>query len=713
MGSQNRSIRFKIFLLLLLPLLSLSALWGFVLNLTVSDGRSLLRGDTLYRTIGVTSTELGVQLQAERERSLVAVTTRELTEDLGEQRSRTDEAASAFARAVAEAGDDIGDEMRAPLDLLRAELARLPAVRAGIDDGRSSRLEGLADYNRVLDALFRFYEPLAPVPDLAVYQQASALQTMGNAREFIAREHALIRAALLDGRLTRDEAAAFTDYASSRKFLHARGQAGLGVELREPYERFFESEAFLTFVFLETRIISSGAVPTDAQSWNAAVRETTLELDRISAAIGEKLAARAASATTTVKIEIAVAGGLGLAAVLASIIISVRFGRRLAAELAGLRSAAVELSEVRLPGLVERLSRGEEIDVKKEAKPIKVSGSAEITDVAGAFGAVQATAVRAAVGQAALRHGIGQVFLNLARRKQGLLHRQLSLLDSMQRRTHDPDRLEELFRLDHLTTRMRRHAESLIVLSGAAPGRAWRRPVAMIDVVRAAVAEVEDYTRVEVGTMPDGAVDGSVAADLTHLVAELLENATIYSPPDTAVAVRGDRVSNGYSIEVEDRGLGLTPDEYAAYNRTLTRPPEFDLADSDRLGLFVVAKLAERHGIQVTLRRSPFGGTVAIVFVPRALVTDRQEPPADAGGRPVLPSRTRRKALAVVSGTHAGLPRRVRQATLSSRLKDGSPPEPEPERKNERSPDEVRDLFSAFQRGTQRAREEATEEGEA
>ncbi|WP_336211965.1 sensor histidine kinase [Nonomuraea sp. LPB2021202275-12-8] len=692
----------------------MSALWGFVLNLTVSDGQSLLRGDTLYRTIGVTSTDLGIQLQAERERSVVAVTTRQLTEDLGEQRARTDKAVTAFQQAAVEADDSISDDMRTPLATLRAELGRLGSIRSGIDDGFSSRLTGLIEYNRVLDAMFRFYDHLTPVPDLSVYQQASSLQTMGNAREFIAREHALIRAALIDKRLTEPEASAFTEYVSSREFLHARGQAGLDVQLRQPYQQLFQSEPFLGFATMEARIIRTGAPPPDAQAWNTAVDQLTTRLDKLGAESAATLAERAASGANAIKVEIAVAGGVGLVAVLASIVISVRFGRRLAAELAGLRAAAVELSEQRLPALVDRLSNGEEVNVGKEAKPIKVSGSAEITDVAKAFGSVQRTAVHAAVGQAALRRGVGQVFLNLARRKQGLLHRQLSLLDAMQRRTHDPDQLEELFRLDHLTTRMRRHAESLIILSGAAPGRAWRKPVPVVDIVRAAVAEVEDYTRVTVAGMPGSAIDGGAAADLTHLIAELVENATIYSPPNSNVEVRGDRVSNGYTIEVEDRGLGLPAGEYAAYNALLVNPPEFDLADSDRLGLFVVAKLAERHGIKVLLRRSPFGGTTAIVLVPAALVTDQAELTAGGDDTAALPSRTRKKALAVVSsGTHAGLPRRVRQANLSSRLKDGPPPEPEPERTNERSPDEVRDMFSAFQRGTQRAREEANEEGEA
>jgi signal transduction histidine kinase len=714
MGSQNRSIRFKIFLLLLLPLLSLSALWGFVLNLTVSDGQSLLRGDTLYRTVGVTSTDLGLQLQAEREGSVVAVTTRELTEDLGEQRARTDRAVAAFQRATVEADGEISDEMRVPLAMLRIELSRLEFIRTDIDDGQSSRLTGLNRYNQILDAVFRFYDHLTPVPDLSVYQQASSLQTLGNAREFVAREHALIRAVLIDKRLTGPEAAAFAEYASSRKYLHAGGQAGLDIQLRKPYEQLFQSEPFIAFATMEARIIRTGAPPPDPQAWNAAIDHLTTQLDKLAATAAESLAARAADGANTIRLQIGVAGGVGLIAVLSSIIISVRFGRRLAAELAGLRSVAVELSEQRLPALVDRLSNGEEVDVDKATKPIKVIGSAEITDVAKAFGSVQRTAVLAAVGQAGLRRGIGQVFLNLARRKQGLLHRQLALLDSMQRRTHDPDQLEELFRLDHLTTRMRRHAESLIILSGSAPGRAWRKPVPVVDIVRASVAEVEDYTRVDVENMPGSAVDGGAAADLTHLIAELVENATLYSPPHSTVQVRGDRVSNGYTIEVEDRGLGQSAEEYAAYNAVLSNPPEFDLADSDRLGLFVVAKLAERHGINVLLRRSPFGGTTAIVFVPASLITDQAELPAAPEESAALPARTRKKALAVVSGgTHAGLPRRVRQANLSSRLKDGPPPEPEPERTNERSPDEVRDMFSAFQRGTQRAREEANEEGEA
>ncbi|MGW0807236.1 sensor histidine kinase [Nonomuraea sp. NPDC002799] len=696
--------------MLLLPLLSLSALWGFVLNLTMGDAQSLLRANTLYETIGVTSTDLGLQLQAERVRSAEALTTRNLTEVLGGQRARTDESIADFKAAVTEAGGAVTEDLRLPLGTLTAGLDRLGSVRRDIDGGLSSRLVGLNEYNRVLDALFLLYDNLVSVSDLTIYQQAASLQALAMAREYIAREHALVIGALTDQRLTEPETAAFTEYAASRTFLHSRGLAGLDVSMRMQYERIFATEPFLTFATMESRVIKTGSPPPDAAAWHAAVDKLTAALDARNVASSDFLAARTSEAATATVVKISVAGGVGLIAVLASIIISVRFGRRLAGELAALRAAAVELSASRLPAVVERLRKGEDVDVQKETKAIKVSGSAEITDVARAFGSVQRTAVTAAVGQAALRRGVGQVFLNLARRKQGLLHRQLALLDAMQRRTHDPDRLEELFRLDHLTTRMRRHAESLMVLSGAAPGRAWRKPVPVIDIVRAAVAEVEDYTRVSVATMPVSAIDGATAADVTHLVAELVENATIYSPPDTSVQVRGDQVSNGYAIEVEDRGLGLSDTEYAGLNGLLSHPPEFDLADSDRLGLFVVARLAERHGIKVLLRRSPFGGTTAIILVPRAMLTEQAALEAGGDDKASLPNRTRKKALAVVSsGGPAGLPRRVRQANLVPQLKE-SEAAPEPERPDERSPDEVRDLFSAFQRGTQRAREEASEE---
>ena len=185
---------------------------------------------------------------------------------------------------------------------------------------------------------------------------------------------------------------------------------------------------------------------------------------------------------------------------------------------------------------------------------------------------MQRTAVEAAVGQANLRKGVNQVFLNLSLRNQSLLHRQLAMLDAMERATRDPAALDDLFRLDHLTTRMRRHAEGLIILSGATPGRGWRDPVPVIDVLRAAIAEVEDYVRVDVASESRDAVVGAAVNDVIHLLAELVENATAFSPPNTRVEIRADAVGDGLAIEIEDRGLGLSAEELAEINAAPGQP---------------------------------------------------------------------------------------------------------------------------------------------
>ncbi|MFD0541183.1 sensor histidine kinase [Actinomadura luteofluorescens] len=323
-------------------------------------------------------------------------------------------------------------------------------------------------------------------------------------------------------------------------------------------------------------------------------------------------------------LRLAAVGGLGLLAILLSVLLSLRFARGFVRELVGLRGSAEELAEQRLPGIVERLGRNETVDVAAEAPPLDAGRTAEVARLAEAFAKVQRTAVDAAVGQAELRAGVSRIFLNIARRNQSLLHRQLTLLDGLESRA-EADDLEDLFRIDHLTTRMRRHAESLIILSGATPGRGWRRPVRFADVLRAAVSEIEDYTRATVLTDSEDGLVGAAVTDVVHLLAELIENAAAFSPPNTEVRVMAERVGTGYAVEVEDRGLGVKPEQLAEANRRLAEPPEYDLVDTDQLGLFVVARLAARHDITVTLHRSPYGGVTAIVLFPHELVVSAEE----------------------------------------------------------------------------------------
>ena len=298
--------------------------------------------------------------------------------------------------------------------------------------------------------------------------------------------------------------------------------------------------------------------------------------------------------------------------------------------------------------MVGRLRRGENVDVNAEAPPLRV-GRDEIGRVGQAFDLVRQTAVRAAVEEARLRQGLNDVFRSLARRSQSLLHRQLTLLDQMERRASDPEALDDLFRLDHLTTRMRRHAEGLVILAGAPPGRAWSSPVRMVDVMRGAIAEVEDYARVSVATRSQAALTGSAVADVIHLLAELIENATTLSPPYTSVRVSGDTVANGFAIEVEDRGLGIGPTRLAELNDRLANPPEFNPSDSEQLGLFVVSQLAKRHGIRVTLKASPYGGTAAIVLIPRHLVVTEEAFRSGLPGEPAMAQLTANGDYAVPS----------------------------------------------------------------
>ena len=242
--------------------------------------------------------------------------------------------------------------------------------------------------------------------------------------------------------------------------------------------------------------------------------------------------------------------------------------------------------------------------------------------------------IRDVTEQAALRKSIGDLLHNLARRSQGLVDRQLELIDELERNEVDPDRLEELFRMDHLATRMRRNVENLIVLSGVDQRRRWSESVPLRDVVEAAVAEVEDYSRVQVAGLHDLTLAGRAASDVAHLLAELVENATSFSSPSTMVEVSGGPTGNGYVLEIEDHGIGMSDDELAEANRRLAEPLAADVAVSRMMGFHVVGRLAARHGIRVQLRDRWFGGIGALVLLPADLLGSAGEHPAMASPVP-------------------------------------------------------------------------------
>jgi signal transduction histidine kinase len=286
-----------------------------------------------------------------------------------------------------------------------------------------------------------------------------------------------------------------------------------------------------------------------------------------------------------------------------------------------LNTAALDIANHRLPDLVEKLSKTDPDRVDTSIEPIPLSGRDEIGEVARAFDQVHAQAVSLAAEQALLRGNLNAIFSNLSRRSQSLIQRQLALITDLENNEADPDQLENLFKLDHLATRMRRNGENLLVLAGEEPGRRWNTPVPLVDVLRAAASEVEQYERIELAGIPEAEVVGAAVTDLVHLLAELLENATTFSSPQTRVLVNATRLPDGrVLVEIHDKGIGLTADDFAEINEKLAEPPTVDATISRRMGLFVVGRLSQRHDIRVQLRPSgESAGTTSLVMLPQFL----------------------------------------------------------------------------------------------
>lgn len=332
--------------------------------------------------------------------------------------------------------------------------------------------------------------------------------------------------------------------------------------------------------------------------------------------------------------------GLGISAlVLGVLVLAWVMVRSVNRSLHSLTEAARDVAENQLPHLVDTLQRGGAPTVES-IPPLTVESKDEIGALAQAFNTIQETTVRVAEEQAALlRKGIGDLYVNLARRNQSLVDRQIALLDALEARAEDPDQLASLFELDHLATRMRRNAESLLVLSGAGQARQWSESIPILDVVRAASGEIADFARVSfVGFEGDVAVAGNAVADVTHILAELLENATAFSPPGTPVVVAGMLAERRFVVSITDEGIGMDDQRLAAANVLLQAPPPPGLSLSRTLGLHVVAHLAIRYGIRVQLRRAATNGVTALVALPATVLTRAPVPEPMAPPAPPVPS---------------------------------------------------------------------------
>ncbi|MFJ3764277.1 nitrate- and nitrite sensing domain-containing protein [Streptomyces sp. NPDC090082] len=357
------------------------------------------------------------------------------------------------------------------------------------------------------------------------------------------------------------------------------------------------------------------------EAWMAVATAKFDGYSEVEKTLVDKAVTEAADISDAAKTDAWVNGAVVVVALLAAFVLAGMMARQMSRSMRQLRTAAFGIAEQRLPMLVDQLSRTEPGRVDTRVQPIPIDSQDEIGEVARAFDQVHREAVRLAAEQAMLRGNVNAIFTNLSRRNQSLIEGQLTLITDLENNEADPDQLENLFRLDHLATRMRRNGENLLVLAGEEPGRRWDQPVPLVDVMRAASSEVEQYERIELAGVPEAEIHGQAVTDLVHLLAELLENATTFSSPQTKVRVTATRLPDGrVMVEIHDKGIGLTAEDFADINHKLANPPTVDAAVSQRMGLFVVGRLADRHGIRVQLRPSgEQAGTTSLVMLPDAI----------------------------------------------------------------------------------------------
>ncbi|WP_051969382.1 sensor histidine kinase [Kitasatospora azatica] len=674
MRLRSSSIRAKIIALLLVPIVALVGLWAYATLVTTSDFWNQLNIATTYHAFGGPVDQLSRDLQDERRAAVIRLAkprAQGVQDDYQKAQAVTDRDILLLQqRAIGSDAGKLDSTERARLqDVLKAA-GQLTQLRQQVGQQGLAWEYVLGRYNDLIKPGYAFRSAFVSRQSGQLPRQGTILIELSRARDYLSQEDAAMQG------LLATDAPGILQYQAVLDPMHNQ-QALFGVyigELGQPdqdeYLALRGSDAWNTVDVAEHEF-QAAAEPADVQHslsaprWQAATDRVLAGLSAENTILAGSLGDRSRSYAMGLLWRGLIAGVVGLAAIVLSLLISLRIGRGLVRELINLRNAAHELAGTRLPSVMHRLREGQSVDIAAEAPELNF-GSAEIGQVGRAFNAVQRTAVQAAVEQAELRRGVSAVFVNLARRSQVLLHRQLTLLDTMERRTEDPAELEDLFKLDHLTTRMRRHAEGLIILSGGSPGRAWRKPVRMVDVVRAAVGEVEDYARVIVRPFPGTGLLGSAVADVTHLIAELVENAAVFSPPQTQVTVQGEVVAHGFALEIDDRGLGLSEQALLEINQRLEVEQAFDLADTDRLGLFVVSRLARRHGIRVSLRASPYGGTTAVVLIPRELLAEVPggvTGPAPDGAPSAGPAVPKQRDLVAVAGGGAGRARHQRPVT--------------------------------------------------
>jgi signal transduction histidine kinase len=634
MGLRHRSIRLRVGILIMVPVLCLIGLYGFAVSLTLGNALNQAHAKSLTNTVVVPLSNFQQSLNKERGYAVLLLATpgsAQLANELSSAEDQTLLSLNALTNALNSPTvlSAAQPHERQAIQQLLADTKNLSYIRSVVSEDAISIPQTIEDYsvitNQGYDVLDAAMSQQTSVP---LVSQALEVIRLDEIAQTGLEESNLLQADIARGKFPTADRALFAQLVGVRTTDVSQTLPLLDPQYRQLVASNVPASLSGSLSSLETTIEttpwrSTGAPPQIAHAFPT-FEVYAVDMGKAITPAAAALQDQSTSQGRNVLIQLILAAGFGLLGTIASVALSLFIGRSLIRQLRRLRESALGLANEKLPEVIRQLRDGQPVDMADYAAPAVDTSSDEIEQVEYAFSVVRQTAVKSAIDEARLRRGISDVFRNLAGRSQSLLHRQLTLLDGMERRATEPDELEDLFRIDHLTTRMRRHAEGLIILSGEAPARGWRQPVPLIDVLRAAVAEVEDYTRIRVLSRTRAAVAGHAVADVIHMIAELAENATVFSPPNTPVRIQGDTVGKGFAVEIEDRGLGISPERLADINADLADPPQFDLSDSDRLGLFIAGQLAHRHGITITLQPSVYGGTTAIVLIPMALVVDEE-----------------------------------------------------------------------------------------
>ncbi|RCV51015.1 sensor histidine kinase, partial [Marinitenerispora sediminis] len=655
---RNWRVRSRLLALIVIPTVAAVLLGGLRITENVQDTLTHERIETAA-TLGEAIVDLANELG--RERLLTAAYIAESPNpanrsqqrrlELEEQQQVVDQAVNEVRTGALELGEPGTDLAGDRLSGMLTALDGLGAIRNEVADTRVTVLPAVTKYRQLTNTLIGFNETIAEnTGDTALRESVRAMTALSKARDQLSYEAALMLHSLMRNTMSGGIQEAVESTRARYENEIQNFTASATVDQRKIYDDIFSGLEVNRMATMRLRVMMrvdtgqplTGLTAGDAPADYLEVAGESLDrMQEVEAALSGEVRRQAADLKTGARGDALVDSGFILALLAAVLVMTLLVVRSMVGPLRALREGALRVAETELPRAIARMRESSAGPGEVRVAPVGVDSSDEIGEVARSFDEVHRVAVRLASDEAALRSNVNAMFVNLSRRSQTLVERQLRLIDGLEQSEQDSDRLGDLFQLDHLATRMRRNNENLLVLSGQDNARKWAQPIPLVDVLRGALSEVEQYERVNVRAPSHISVLGRPVNDVIHLVAELVENATSFSAHDTQVSVTARALESGeVMIEVSDSGIGMPPEEIEAANERLAKPPVIDVAVSRRMGLFVVGRLAARHGIQVRLRPAHNGGVTALVALPADLLispVDSAAPPALGTGRGGVP----------------------------------------------------------------------------